>query len=70
MFKPTVMISVPYGVTSVEKRAVHEAALRPERVKSFSFGNRLLRQLVLDCPSEHLRGIWWSTSVGALQKLP
>jgi len=27
MFKPTVMISVPYGVTSVEKRAVHEAAL-------------------------------------------
>src|SRR5215204_3774950 len=27
LFKPTVMISVPYGVTSVEKRAVHEAAL-------------------------------------------
>ncbi|MEP6985842.1 MAG: rod shape-determining protein MreB, partial [Chloroflexota bacterium] len=25
--KPTVMISVPFGVTSVEKRAVHEAAL-------------------------------------------
>jgi rod shape-determining protein MreB and related proteins len=27
LFKPTIMISVPYGVTSVEKRAVHEAAL-------------------------------------------
>ncbi len=27
LFKPTVMISVPYGVTSVEKRAVHEAAM-------------------------------------------
>jgi rod shape-determining protein MreB len=27
LFKPTVMISVPYGVTSVEKRAVLEAAL-------------------------------------------
>jgi rod shape-determining protein MreB len=27
LFKPTVMMSVPYGVTSVEKRAVHEAAL-------------------------------------------
>ena len=27
MFRPTVMISVPWGVTSVEKRAVHEAAL-------------------------------------------
>lgn len=27
LFRPTVMISVPYGVTSVEKRAVQEAAL-------------------------------------------
>jgi rod shape-determining protein MreB len=27
LFRPTVMISVPWGVTSVEKRAVHEAAL-------------------------------------------
>ena len=26
-FRPSVMISVPWGVTSVEKRAVHEAAL-------------------------------------------
>jgi rod shape-determining protein MreB len=28
MFKPTVMITVPYGVTSVERRAVHEAAIQ------------------------------------------
>lgn len=27
LFRPTVMVSVPFGVTSVEKRAVHEAAL-------------------------------------------
>jgi rod shape-determining protein MreB and related proteins len=27
LFRPTVMISVPWGVTSVEKRAVYEAAL-------------------------------------------
>lgn len=27
-FKPDLMISVPYGVTSVERRAVHEAALQ------------------------------------------
>jgi len=27
LVKPTVMMSVPFGVTSVEKRAVHEAAL-------------------------------------------
>ena len=26
-FRPTVMVSVPFGVTSVERRAVHEAAL-------------------------------------------
>ena len=26
--RPEVMISVPYGVTSVEKRAVHEAAIQ------------------------------------------
>lgn len=26
-FRPSVMVSVPFGVTSVEKRAVHEAAL-------------------------------------------
>jgi rod shape-determining protein MreB len=28
LFKPRVMMSVPYGVTSVESRAVHEAALQ------------------------------------------
>ncbi|MBN1964703.1 MAG: rod shape-determining protein [Anaerolineae bacterium] len=28
LFKPSVMISVPYGVTSVERRAVHEAAVQ------------------------------------------
>ena len=27
LFKPIVMVSVPYGVTSVEKRAVHEATI-------------------------------------------
>jgi rod shape-determining protein MreB len=27
LFKPTVIISVPFGVTSVERRAVHEAAI-------------------------------------------
>jgi len=28
LFRPKVMITVPYGVTSVERRAVHEAALQ------------------------------------------
>lgn len=35
MVKPTVMISVPYGVTSVEKRAVHEAALAAGARRAF-----------------------------------
>jgi rod shape-determining protein MreB len=35
LFKPTVMISVPYGVTSVEKRAVHEAALQAGAREAF-----------------------------------
>ena len=28
LFKPIVMVTVPYGVTSVERRAVHEAAIQ------------------------------------------
>jgi rod shape-determining protein MreB len=35
LFKPTVMITVPYGVTSVEKRAVHEAALAAGAERAF-----------------------------------
>ena len=35
LFKPTIMISVPYGVTSVEKRAVHEAALQAGAREAF-----------------------------------
>jgi rod shape-determining protein MreB len=35
LFKPTVMITVPFGVTSVEKRAVHEAALAAGSDKAF-----------------------------------
>jgi rod shape-determining protein MreB len=35
IFKPTVMISVPYGVTSVERRAVHEAAIQAGAREAF-----------------------------------
>ncbi|PJF22905.1 MAG: rod shape-determining protein [Phototrophicales bacterium] len=35
LFKPTVMISVPYGVTSVEKRAVREAAIEAGSREAF-----------------------------------
>ncbi|MCU0496452.1 MAG: rod shape-determining protein [Anaerolineae bacterium] len=35
LFKPTIMISVPYGVTSVERRAVKEAALHAGAREAF-----------------------------------
>ncbi len=35
LFKPSVVISVPYGVTSVERRAVHEAAIQAGAREAF-----------------------------------
>ena len=35
LFKPSVIISVPYGVTSVERRAVHEAAIQAGAREAF-----------------------------------
>lgn len=35
LFKPTIMISVPYGVNSVEKRAVQEAAIQAGAKEAF-----------------------------------
>jgi rod shape-determining protein MreB len=35
LFKPRVMVSVPYGVTSVESRAVHQAALQAGSRESY-----------------------------------
>jgi rod shape-determining protein MreB len=35
LFKPTVVISVPYGANSVEKRAVHEAAIQAGAREAF-----------------------------------
>jgi rod shape-determining protein MreB len=35
LFRPTVMMSVPYGVTSVEKRAVYEAAIQAGAREAF-----------------------------------
>src|SRR5690606_13361591 len=41
LVKPTVMMSVPYGVTSVEKRAVHEAALAAGAREAYLIGEPL-----------------------------
>jgi rod shape-determining protein MreB len=50
MFRPTVMISVPYGVTSVESRAVHEATLQAGSREAFLIQQPLAAALGVDLP--------------------
>ena len=47
---PEVMLSVPYGVTSVEKRAVHEAAVRAGAREAFLLPEPLLAALGAGLP--------------------
>lgn len=50
MFRPTVMISVPYGVTSVESRAVHEATLQAGSREAYLIQQPLAAALGVDLP--------------------
>jgi rod shape-determining protein MreB len=50
IFKPNVMISVPYGVTSVESRAVHEAALQAGAREAYLIQQPLAAALGVDLP--------------------
>jgi rod shape-determining protein MreB len=50
IFKPNVMISVPFGVTSVESRAVHEAALQAGAREAFLIQQPLAAALGVDLP--------------------
>jgi rod shape-determining protein MreB len=49
-FRPRVMISVPYGVTSVESRAVHEAALEAVKRDVFLIQQPMAAALGVDLP--------------------
>ncbi|MEW6718602.1 MAG: rod shape-determining protein [Chloroflexota bacterium] len=49
-FRPRVMISVPYGVTSVERRAVHEAVLQAGSREAFLVQQPLAAALGVDLP--------------------
>lgn len=49
-FRPKVMISVPYGVTSVESRAVHEAILQAGTREAFLVQQPLAAALGMDLP--------------------
>ncbi len=50
IFKPNVMISVPYGVTSVESRAVHEAVLQAGAREAYLIQQPLAAALGVDLP--------------------
>jgi rod shape-determining protein MreB len=50
MFKPRIMVTVPYGVTSVESLAVHEAALQAGSREAFLIHQPLAAALGVDLP--------------------
>jgi rod shape-determining protein MreB len=49
-FRPQVMVTVPYGVTSVESRAVHEAALEAGTRDAYLIQQPLAAALGIDLP--------------------
>lgn len=49
-FRPRVMITVPYGVTSVESRAVHEATLQAGAREAYLIQQPLAAALGIDLP--------------------
>jgi rod shape-determining protein MreB len=50
MFRPRLMVTVPYGVTSVESRAVHEAALQAGSREVYLIQQPLAAALGVDLP--------------------
>jgi rod shape-determining protein MreB and related proteins len=50
LFRPRVMITVPYGVTSVESRAVHEAVLQAGSRDAYLIQQPLAAALGIDLP--------------------
>jgi len=50
IFRPRVMVSVPYGVTSVESRAVHEATLQAGSREAYLIQQPLAAALGVDLP--------------------
>jgi rod shape-determining protein MreB len=50
IFRPNVMVSVPFGVTSVESRAVHEAALGAGSREAYLIQQPLAAALGVDLP--------------------
>ena len=52
MFKPRVMISIPKGVTSVESRAVHDAAVQAGAKRViYASSNQVVKGHEAECPN-------------------
>jgi rod shape-determining protein MreB len=50
IFRPRIMVTVPYGVTSVESRAVHEAALQAGSREAYLIQQPLAAAIGVDLP--------------------
>ncbi|MBN1146880.1 MAG: rod shape-determining protein [Anaerolineales bacterium] len=50
IFRPRIMVTVPYGVTSIESRAVHEAALQAGSREAYLVQQPLAAALGVDLP--------------------
>jgi rod shape-determining protein MreB len=68
--KPVVMISVPYGVTSVERRAVREAALSAGAREVYLIPEPLAAAIGAGLPIGTPKGIWWWIWGAAQRKRP
>ena len=73
IFRPRVMISVPYGVTSVERRAVYEAVLEAGSREAYLIQQPLAAALGVDLPINSPPEIWssaWAADVPKPQSWP
>ena len=67
LFKPEVMISVPAGVTSTERRAVAEAAIKAGAKNAYVVKEPILAAIGAGIPITKLWGTWLSISVEGLR---
>jgi hypothetical protein len=67
VFRPRVMISVPYGVTSVERRAVYEAVMEAGAREATLISNRWPQPWELTFPSGRHPATWSSAWAEAAQ---
>ncbi len=65
-----IAISVPVGVTSVESRAVHDAAIQAGGREAYLIPEPLAAALGAGMPVIRQQGTWSSTLAGARAKRP